>query len=209
MASNLLTVVSCLWDANVASQSFSRCYSESWALKLFNAFRRNLTVDHRAVLFTDRERNLPDWIEQDQLLADPPGYGSMIEPFRLAEPMILVGLDTVIVGNIDHMARYCLEADRIALPRDPYQPARSINGVALVPKGFAHVAAQWGGENDMEWLRRFDTAFIDDLWPGHVLSLKFHKVRDLGLQDARIVYMHGRPKQDELGHLGWVREHWR
>lgn len=204
-----LTVASCLWDANAGSEPFSRCYDESWALKLFGAFCRNLTVPNRAVLFTDRERNLPDWIEQDQLLVDPPGYGSMIEPFRLGEPMILVGLDTVIVGNIDHMARYCLDADRIALPRDPYQPARSINGVALVPKGFGHVAARWNGENDMEWLRRFDTAFVDDLWPGQLLSLKFHKVRDLGLQDARIVYMHGRPKQDELGYLDWVREHWR
>jgi hypothetical protein len=205
----VLRVAACLWDANGTSHSFSRCYDEVWALKLFNGFRRNLTIEHRAVLFTDRERDLPHWIEQEQLLRDPPDYGCMIEPFRLGVPMILVGLDTVIVGNIDHMARYCLEGATIALPRDPYQPARSINGVALVPGGFEHVAGDWDGENDMEWLRRFDTAFIDDLWPGEVLSLKFHKVRDLGLQGARIVYMHGRPKANELGHLGWIREHWR
>lgn len=205
----MITVSTCLWDANSASETFSRAYGEEWALRLFNGFRRNLSVDHRCVLFTDRERDLPDWIEQEQLFRDPPDYGCMIEPFRLGAPMILVGLDTLICGNIDHFAKYCFTGNSIALPRDPYQPDRSINGVALVPAGFAHVAHDWRGENDMEWLRRFDTAFIDDLWPGQVLSLKFHKVRDLGLQGARIVYCHGRPKMDTLGHLKVVREHWR
>jgi hypothetical protein len=123
--------------------------------------------------------------------------------------MILTGLDTVIVGNLDHFADYCMTADKIALPRDPYQPERSINGVALVPAGHRRIWDEWRGENDMEWLRQHETAFIDDMWPRQVLSLKFHKVRDLGLQGARIIYFHGRPKMQELGHLDWIKANWR
>lgn len=122
--------------------------------------------------------------------------------------MILVGLDTIIVGNIDRYADYCLTASKIALPRDPYKPERSINGVALVPAGQKAVFDNWSGENDMEWMRKQDTVFIDDLFPGEVLSLKAHRIRDVGIGDARIIYFHGRPKAHELMHLDWVRKHW-
>ncbi len=204
----MLCVTTCLWNSNGFSLPASRCYSESWVEKLHAGFRRNLTVPFRFVCFTDEERHFSRGVEQEPLTAEVPDYGSFIEPFRLNEPMIAVGLDTVIVGNIDHMARHCLSASKIAVPRDPYQPHRCINGVVLSPAGQRRVWDEWNGENDMEWMRRQDTVFIDDLWPGEVLSLKFHDIRRKGLQGARIVYMHGRPKQPELGHLPWVKEHW-
>jgi hypothetical protein len=129
---------------------------------------------------------------------------------NLNEPMILVGLDSVIVGNIDHFWNYCFTADKIALCRDPYKLERSINGIALVPAGFRWIWDTWQGENDMEWLRQHaeHTVFIDDIWPGHCLSLKAHDVRAKGLQGARVIYFHGVPKPHKLGHLGWIREHW-
>jgi len=205
-----LHVACCLWDANRHSAAFSRCYDEAWVEKLYRGFARNLTIPFRFVVFTDRSRRFAEpAIDQIRLMSREPDYGALTEPYRLNEPMILCGLDTVIVRNIDHMAQHCLTADRIALPRDPYQPARSINGVQLVPRGHRRVFDEWRGENDMVWLRRFDVDFIDDIWPGQVLSLKFHKVRDLGLQDARIVYMHGEPKAPSLTHLPWIKEHWR
>jgi hypothetical protein len=85
--------------------------------------------------------------------------------------MILVGLDTVIVRNIDHFAHYCLTGDKIALPRNPYNAEQSINGVALVPAGHRKVFDDWRGENDMEWMRKFPWQPIDDLWPGQVVSV--------------------------------------
>jgi hypothetical protein len=66
----------------------------------------------------------------------------------------------------------------------------------------------WRGESDMVWLRNFPWKPIDDLWPRQVLSLKAHKIRDLGLQEARIVYFHGDPKPPALMNLAWVRQHW-
>ena len=125
--------------------------------------------------------------------------------------MILVGLDTVIVGNIDHLATYCLEKDMIALPRDPYCPERSCNGVALIPEGQHHVYRNWHGENDMEWLRQQKHAFIDDIFPGQVLSYKVDvkkKNNDQLPENARIVYFHGDYKPHELTDLPWIKQHW-
>ena len=204
----MLHIVTCLWEPNKHSQEFSRCYDETWVEKLYRGFSRNLTVPYRFVCFTDEQRTFKENIGQELIASDLIDYGCFTEPYKLNQPMILVGLDTLIVRNIDHFAEYCLSADKIALPRDPYKKERSINGVALVPQGQRKIFDDWRGENDMEWLRKFDWEPIDDKWPGQVLSLKAHRLRDIGMGDARIVYMHGRPKQNELGHIPWVKENW-
>lgn len=204
----MLQVATCLWDVNKHSLPGSRCYSEEWVNRLYRGFKRNLSLRFRFVVFTDKKRKFCEGVEQELLTAETPDYGSFTEPYRLDEPMILVGLDTVIVDNLDHFWNYCFTADKIALPRDPYKPEQSINAVALVPAGHRRIWDEWDGQNDMEWLRQQDTAFIDDIWPGHLLSLKAHDVRRKGLQEARIIYFHGRPKMHELGHLDWIKEHW-
>jgi hypothetical protein len=204
-----LVVATCFWDANENTPPNSRCFDESWVVKLAAGFARNLTVAHRFYVFTDQHRDLPDEIRQQPLISRPINFGSFTEPYRLNEPMILVGLDTLVIGNIDHMAHYCLTADKIALSRDPYKPDQSINGVALAPAGQRAVWDEWRGENDMTWLRQRDTAFIDDLFPGEVLSFKAHDIRRKGKQGARIIYFHGQPKPHELPDDKLVRKHWR
>lgn len=206
----ILHVAACLWDPNSKSERFSRAYDETWVEKLYRGFKRNLTLPFRFVLFTDRLREFNEPIEQELLVTKPPDYGCLIEPFILNEPMIVCGLDTVLIKNIDHMARYCLSGDKIALPRHPSKPDYgSINPVAFVPAGHRRIYDEWRGENDMEWLRLQDSVSADKLWSGQILSLKLHDVRNNGLRAARIVYFHGSFKPHELGHLAWVREHWR
>jgi hypothetical protein len=213
----VLHIACCLWAPNHHSQPFSRCYDESWVERLYRGFARNLTRPFRFVCFTDRPRDLCAGVEQLRLRTATPGYGCLIEPFRLDArrvPLIVCGLDMVIVGNVDHLADWCARGDRIAAPRDPYRPERLINPVVLSPPGIgSRIFEAWSGENDMEWLRRFPWQPLDDLWPGQlaggVLSLKAHDVRRKGLQGACICYMHGTPKPHQLLHLPWVREHWR
>ncbi|PWJ81490.1 hypothetical protein C7441_11022 [Pseudaminobacter salicylatoxidans] len=205
----MLVVATLLWEPNATSFKFSRCYDETWVKKLFNGFERNLDLPFRKVLYTDRIRPLHDDVEQFVIPGlGAGGYGDCIRPYELDEPMILVGLDTIATGNVDHLARYCLNADVIALPRDPYRLEQACNAVALVPAGNGHVYERHRGQNDMEWMRTQPHVFLDDLWPGHVQSYK-GTVRQTGLGDTRIVYFHGEEKPHQLPHVEWVREHWR
>lgn len=208
----MLTVATLLWDANEKTQPFSEDYDETWAERLYRGFRRHLTVPFRFVVFTDRQREFahPE-IAQERMAAEQPGYGDCIEPYRLGVPMILVGLDTIVTGNCDRLAAYALHDDSVlALPRDPYAQQRACNGVALVPAGQAGIYERWHGENDMEWLRAQPHVFIDDLFPGAVVSYK-GRVKKVGLGDARIVYFHGWEKPPEARkepHGRWIKEHW-
>lgn len=183
-------------------------YDESWVTRLYDGFARNINVPWRFVLFTDRERDLPKEIQQERMRSAKPGYGDCIEPFRFGVPMILVGLDTVVTGPINHMAAYCLREDaRLALPRDPNRTEVACNGVALIPAGQQHIYRNWKGENDMLWLRQQRHAYIDDLFPGQVQSYKCH-VKAKGLGDTRICYFHGAEKPHELTGEPWIRKHW-
>lgn len=203
-----LVVATLLWDKNRHSLPFSRMYDESWVNKLHAGFRRHLPMDFRFIVFTDREREFDAGVEQMPLIAKEPDYGTCIEPYKLDEPMILTGLDTLVVGDCSHLADYCLRADTIALPRDPYKLSRACNGVALVPKGHGFIYTTHRGENDMEWMRAHPHKFLDDLFPGHVVSFK-GSVQKNGVGDARIIYFHGWPKMHQMLDVAFVKDHWR
>lgn len=207
----MLTVAAPLFDANRHSFHFSRCYDETWVDKLFRGFARNLTRPFRFVCFTERERAFAEPIDQERFSAREPSYTAGVEIYRLEGPMIIVGLDTVIVGNVDHLADWCATSEVIGLPRDPYRQEIACNGVALVPPGKTRIAEQSAGENDMKALRQHPHAFTDDLWPGQVISYKVH-MRDKSLTEppanTRIVYFHGGPKQPDIDGR-WIEEHWR
>lgn len=205
----MITFCSLLWDANEKSQEFSRAYDETWAVKLFNGFRRHCSLPYRCVLYTDRPRDLPKNITQ---VVQPDlgrnGYGDCIRPFEMNEPMILVGLDTLIVASIDKLVRWCLDnPGKLALPKHPYEEW-SINGVTLWGGRNERIFADWRGENDMDWLRAFPHERIDDLWPGKVKSYRA-QVHHKPLGDTRIVYFHGRMKAHELQGERLIQDHWR
>jgi hypothetical protein len=205
----MLTVSTCFWDVNEGSESFSRCYDQTWVEKLYRGFKRNLTIPFRFVCFTDRIRTYREPVEQELLERRPITYGSCVEPFKLNEPMIFVGLDTVITGNIDKMARWCIQGKgkKLALPKHPFEEF-SINGVVLVGAGQRHIFDTWRGENDMKWMRSFPHDRIDELWKDRVVSYRAH-VRGKALNKARIVYFHGREKMHEIPHVPWIKECWR
>lgn len=203
----MLTVCTLFWDANRHSESFSSMYSTEWVERLYRGFASNLTVPWRFVCYTDREREFGWPIEQVRLKSAEPSYADCIQPYEMNVPMILVGLDTVVTGNLDHMAEYCMRAREIALPLDPYNRRQVCNGVALVPAGMEHIAKDHRGENDMEWLRKQPHKVIDELFPGQVQSFKGH-VEANGLGDTRLCYFHGLKKPHELGSVPWVKEHW-
>ncbi len=201
----MITIATMLWDANEHSRDFSRGYDETWVEKLYRGFDRNLAQPFRFVCFTDRFREFDEPIQQQAFRRHgAPDYGFCIEPFILNEPSIIVGLDTIIVGPVDHLADWCMTADKIALP-NPYGK-EACNGVVLCPAGKRGIFDGWRGENDMDWLRLQPHETIDKIWPGEVASYKAH-IRGKGLGNARICYFHGVPKPDAINEP-WVKLHW-
>ena len=206
----LLTVSTCLWDANEHSHNFSRCYDESWANKLYAGFRRNLTLPFRFVVYTDRKRRFAKGIEQRRISMAEPHYGACIEPFSSDEAQIFCGLDTVVVANIDHLARYALTCTKPAVPKDPFFPETTTNSVVIAPKGCkAMLFDGWTGQNDMDWIRSRDCDLLDTLFPKQIASYK-GRVQWIGVEDAtRMVFFHGSRKPHELDRIDFIREHWR
>ncbi len=209
----VITIATHLWASNDKSFSFSRCYSEEWVEKLYRGFARNLTQPFRFVCYTDGRRlySRDVDIEQQWLDAAAPDYSDCLQPYEMGVPMILVGLDTVVTGNVDALADYCMTAKKIALPRDPNRPHTCCTGVCLVPAGFQHIWTERDGTDDMTYMRRQPHDFIDDIFPGQARSWKGGEsvpgVHETGLQDTRIVYFHGRAKPHELTEE-WLLEHW-
>ena len=207
----MIIITTCLWDANDASHAFSRCYDESWVNKLHAGVARNLTRAHRFVCFTDRERRFAPGIEQMRLADPEPHYGACIEPFQLDCAQIFMGLDTVIVGNIDHLADYAMRAERPAIPRDPFPTSRwdRTNAVVVAPDGCKRMLWDgYAGENDMDWINTRDTDLLDDLFPKQIVSYK-GRVQWLGIEpETRIVYFHGVRKPHELPLIDFIQEHW-
>lgn len=205
----MIVLSACLWKSNDKTEKFSDCFNSKWALKLFRMWHRNLTVPHRFILFTDELQKLPPEIIQEvRPSLGKNGYGDCVVPFKIEEPMIFTGLDTLIVGNCDKFARFCMEDNRMALPRHPNENF-SINGVVLKPRGMTEIFHTWRGENDMDWMRKWPHVQIDDLWPERVVSYKKTARYPKLLLNARIIYFHGQPKPHQLGHIEIVRRHWR
>lgn len=207
----MITVATLLWKPNRHSYSFSLHYAESDVEKLYRGFARNLRLPFRFVCFVDSPRDFAEPIDQ-VLIRGEPNYGSCIQPYELNEPMILAGLDTIVVGNCDHLATYAIGAKKMAVPRDPFFAQTVCNGVALVPGGHAWVSHDKQESNDMDWIRaiwkRGQADVIDDIFPGQVVSYK-GDVEKRGLSDeTRIVYFHGERKPHELPHVGWIARHW-
>lgn len=204
----VINFVTLLWQQNEHSHDFSRMYDETWAEKLYRGFKRHYDGPFRFVVFTDQEREFSEPVEQRRLASRVPSYSDCIQAFELNEPSIIVGLDTIITGDITPLVEHCFTSNKIALPRDPFNPKQACNGVTLVPAGQREIWTRHDGENDMGWLRMQPHDYIDDLFPGKVLSYKRHVKFD-GLGDARIVYFHGRQKPHEIyNEVPWVREHW-
>ena len=205
----MIEIVTMIWDPNRKSQSFSQMYTDEWVEKLRRGFQRNLSLPHRFVCYTDRERRLHPDIEQVMMNIDEPDYSCYLLPFERNVPMILCGLDTIVTAPVDHLAVHCIYNSMMVLPRDPYNKVQSCNGVALVPGNHRFVLDSWCGlTTDMEHLRTMPHLYSDDLYPGQIRSYK-GSVRDEGMtSDTCIVYFHGDQKPHQLGHVDFVREHW-
>lgn len=183
--------------------SWSSCYTPEWVDKLYRGVARNYTKPFRFVCLVDREGYKFEEDIETHPLWTVQWEKACIQLYGVqAKRLVLLGLDTIVCGNVDHIFAY---EGRLAVPRDPYAPTRACNGVVLCPTREDIVART--GQDDMRILDVFEKEWLDDLFPGQILSYKVH-VAPVGLRDARIVYFHGEPKPHVLTE-DWIQENWK
>lgn len=196
----MILVTTVLWDANQKTKQCAlgkHAYRELHVQRLYEYLKPCLAVPWKLVVFTDRYRKMPG---EQILLEQPPGYPSEIEPYRLDEPMINMGLDTVPVGNMDNLADFVQNTKGIYLSKNPEATKPNL-GVQLVPRGFRKVyeSFDWSRSSAMDHVRSFASGTIDKVFPGYVQSYKWGPNR----KEARILYFHGNPKPT---HCRWWLE---
>lgn len=216
--------------------AFSDGYDATWADKLYRGLSRHYTGPFDFYVFTDKDiynfqenekRNFyHEYLEEPDL-----EWGTLMEPLKLHEQgcrIIVMGLDTVIVGNIDKIIQTKLFDYGVGLPSDPYQPKEICNAIAIFdPKEAQRLWINWitkldfhiqntlyfGQLSEMAYLRTMcnDIAIRLDLaYPGEILSYKAHvRGHKDAKTNARIVYFHGLPKCGSPKiEEKWINKNW-
>lgn len=203
-------------------------YGPQWVDRLYRGLQRWMPEPFRMLCLVDREYEFAEDVEQVELIDPSEGWMAINEAFRPdlgVESGILVGLDTVITGDLSDIC--ALDGSDIFAPRDPYKLRMPCNAlVRFNAAGADYLWSEWnrdraywrgecvyaGHPSEMVFLRRLwpraDWQYIDDLLPGQVVSYKVHVRSQGGGKDARVVYFHGNPKPCDLPASDPVRLAW-
>lgn len=182
--------------------------------------RRNLTLPHRfCVLTDDAASNYPG---MRVMPAQHKGWWEKLRIFKrglFTERVLFLDLDTIIVGNIDHIASY---TGHFATLHDFWRERGLGPAVMLFDPAWADfIYGEWAAERfpkgdprgDQGWIEnlhqgrmRKDVDILQEMHPGEFFSYKTSCLH--GIPDgARVVCFHGKPRPHEVG--GWVKDYWK
>lgn len=188
---------------------------------LHRMVEQHLTIPHRFYVLTDdAASNYPGAIAKP---AAHKGWWAKLEIFnpdmRFEGRVMFLDLDTLIVGNIDHIAAY---QGHFATLHDFWRPAGLGPAVMLFdPEWAAWIYQEWRAEGhpktdprgDQGWLEnrnqgrmRKEVDILQDMHPGEIVSYKTHCVSGIPA-GARVVCFHGKPRPHEVN--GWVKDYWK
>lgn len=192
-------------------------YDKEWVGKLKRGVARNLTVPHVFRCLSDM-----DIAGRVPLKHRWPGWWAKLELFRVVDgPSLYLDLDTVVVGNIDHLTN--LPYDFAAI-RNFHDPEMIGSAVMWLKGPMKHIYDKFC-EKPYKWIEYHerkrngpylgDQAFIwnamnrkvDTLDNQRIYSYKFHCKEALP-KDAALVCFGGQPKAPEIK-TDWMRTHWK
>ena len=229
-------IVTVYWEPDERQPKFSQCFTPEWVDKLARNAKAKVGFSHDFVVVTNEDRSsfvedVVVWKPQASIM---PGTHWLLEPYNPFLPYtrcMFVGLDTVFTGDCrDLMA---LPSD-FATIRDPFKPKKMASGVVVWTPGMEESDLLWfaykdnaptdfiyqgpyvnpvirGQMSDMALMNEVigvpDT-WIDDALPGQCLSYKAHVKRGHPIDDCRVLYFHGNPKQHQIEDE-WIVKEWR
>lgn len=227
-----MNIISFLFNGKrfgVPDYSANSGYSSEWMNKLVRGFQRNTTQDHHYICMVDSEQYVFDSeIEKIPFQYAASGWGCIMEAFRpdlCSGHRMIVGLDTIILGNVDAILSYSGEC---GLLDDPYRAKLGsndlCNGIGIFSeKQSSRLWYLWqnrerlqipcmynGAESEMEFMRNVVPGAdrLNRWYAQAIQSYKVHwKEEPKYRQGARIVYFHGDPKPP-LSNEPYLMKHW-
>lgn len=200
-------------------------YTKQNAVMLQRQVSRHLTLLHDFICITDEDIK-SNGVISVSLINRWPGRWSMPEVFRFTGPTIVTGLDTVIVGNIDHLGQLALECPEdviyMCTPRNKQQIAQKnwASGIMVWNGDWQFIYKNFNYENHRRYNRReqvytsrqlkkknANVRLIDD----HIIGWQRFKAmenRNVLPEDTRIVTFCGKPRPHDCD-IQWVRENYR
>lgn len=208
-------------------------YDRDWVYRLRDGVRNHLSLEHRFVCLSDMAVS---GVEVIPLINNWPRWWSKIELFRpgiLRDTVLYFDLDTIIVGDLERIARF---PHTFTMAHEYYRPqhlcstAMAWDGDSTLSLGIYEAFARNPARHmrrcdvDLPKINRMigDQAFIET----HLENLEMKPVTFMGLfgertiasykvhechaappVDAVAVAFHGKPKPHQIT-SGWVAERW-
>ena len=207
----------------VACVKWGNIYGPEYVNKLRAMVKRNLTMSHRFICFTENSADLDREILSAPLFHDLEGWWgklALFEPgFLRGDRVLFLDLDTIILGSLDKIAAY---DGQFAILRDFVFPEHYGSGVmAWTPSPLTEsIWTSWNKANrprpkrgDQAWIEKTfkESDFVPDLWqdlfPGEFVSYKVNCFYMPPLPDAKVVCFHGTPKPHECKRK-FVTDNW-
>ena len=233
----MIKIITCLFDGVICGIPHSiNIYDATWVDKLYRAIKRNTTKPFELICLVDKEYPIKEPVKQVKFIEQSNvsvGWSLLVEMYRpdiTSDRRVTIGLDTIIMNNIDDI----LEVDSdIAMLTDPMEPEEVCNAITWCSSEIAEYIwdvwtnkREWVYENcryigdavsEMILLRKLfdqdgEVLRVDNIHEG-IYSYKVHIMDEPDLiENAKIIYFHGKPKPHELGAHpvdDLIRSHWR
>lgn len=212
----MLTVACVLKSGRFERAAYKDGYTADDVLRLKNMVADNLG-EHRFVCFSDVD--VP--CERIELQHRWPGWWSKIELFSQVfdDTVLYFDLDTVISGDLRDIASH---PHQFTMLKDFGMKSVHNSGVMAWRGDYTHIYERFKKDPRRYMVSYLtppklgDQAYISDvqkpiesfqdLWPGAIVSYKWHCVGKPRSDDVRVVCFHGQPKG--AGSAGWVKEIW-
>jgi hypothetical protein len=169
------------------------------------------TVDYEFICYTDFLQPIPG-VLSISLVNDWPGWWAVPEVFRSVGPTVVVGIDTVIRGNIDSLFRIAeLSTEKdFWMIRAFRPPIRTISGVMAWNGDWSFLYDEFKYERESHRLRGeedytnaqlkhrgIQPRILQDIFP-FIYSWKCHCVGKGIPENCKVLVFHGKPRPHEV-----------
>lgn len=192
-----------------------RGFTQEYVARLAHTVSVHCKAPYEFVCLTT-ERLRIDGVRNERILCERPGFWNKLELFRrglFAGPVVYVDLDTLILNDVTDIFTYphgfttgsnWLRPGRMASGMLAWDGTQDLHYLfeGYRPQHVREYAASWACFGDQGYIEKHlkrESARFDDLFPGRLVSYKYH-VRKHGRvpEGASIVMFHGRPRPHEV-----------